>query len=102
MFQFATVPPKLKPLFEQELFLAPNSTKHLIKAKLHNGVKIYGDIHAVAQLAQLVANYTFIWESESFMQITLEYWIKSPLKPDWKAKVSTIQPKVYLLVNKNG
>ncbi len=100
-FQSATVPPKIQPLFEQEPSLAPNPTEYLIETRLHNGVRVYGDTHAVAQLAQLVADYPSILESEGFVQIPPERWIKVPLKPGWEAKVSTIKPRVYSLGNEN-
>lgn len=66
-FQSATVPSRIQPLFEQEPSLAPNPTEYSMETKLHNGVRVYGDPHAVAQLAQLVADYSSIWESECFV-----------------------------------
>ena len=48
--------------------------------KLENRVRVYGDEHAVALLAQLVAKYPSIWESKGFVQIPPERWIKVPLK----------------------
>ena len=66
---------------------------------LDNGVRVYGNKHAVTLLAELVAKYPSIWESEGFVRIPLEHWIKVPLKPDWEAKVSAIKPRVYPLGN---
>lgn len=72
-----------------------------METKLHNGVRVYRDTHAVAQLAQLVDEYSSIWESEGFVQIPPKRWMKVPLKPGWEAKVSMIKPKVYPLGNEN-
>ena len=66
---------------------------------LENGVRVYEDKHAVTLLAQLVAEYPSIWESEGFVQIPPERWMKVPLKPGWEAKVSAIKPRVYPLGN---
>lgn len=71
-FQFATCLSRIQLFFKQEPSLAPNPIKHLMETKLHNGVRIYKDTHAVAQLAQLVNKYPSIWESEGFMQISPE------------------------------
>lgn len=72
-----------------------------MEIRLHNGVSVYGDADAVAQLSQLVAKYPSIWESEGFVRVPPEHWMKVPLKPGWEARVSMIKPKVYSLGNEN-
>lgn len=66
-FQFAAFPSKIQLFFEQEPSLAPNTTEYSIEMRLGNRVRVYGDRYAVAQLAQLVAKYPSIWESEDFV-----------------------------------
>lgn len=51
-----------------------------MKARLNNGVRVYGDKDAVVLLTQLVTEYSSIWESESFIQIPPKRWMKVPLK----------------------
>lgn len=46
-----------------------------------------------------MAEYPSIWESEGFVWIPPERWMKVPLKPGWEAKVSAIKPRVYSLEN---
>lgn len=60
---------------------------------------MFGDADAVRQISDLVAEYPSIWESQGFVQIPPERWMKVPLKPGWEAKVSAIKPKVYPLGN---
>ena len=98
-FNSATVPPQTAPFFEHELFWAPTPTDPSIETTLGNGVRVYGDEHAVTLLSQLVAEYPSIWESEGFVQIPPERWMKVPLKPGWEAKVFAIKPSVYPLGN---
>lgn len=63
-------------------------------------MRVYEDKHAVTLLAQFIAKYPSIWESKSFVQILFERWLKVPLKPRLKVKVSAIKPRVYFLKNK--
>lgn len=63
-------------------------------------MKVYRNAYAIAQLAQLIVEYPSIWESEDFIQILPEYWMKVPFKPGWEAKISIIKSKVYPLGNK--
>lgn len=67
-----------------------------METSLDNSVKVYVDKQVVILLSQLVAKCPSIWESEDFVQILLERWIKVPFKPEWKVKISTIKPKIYL------
>lgn len=53
-----------------------------METTLDNGVRVYEDKNEVTLLAQLVAEYPSIWESESFVQIPPEHWMKVPLKSD--------------------
>lgn len=46
-----------------------------------------------------MAQYPSIWESEGFIQIFLERWMKIHLKPGWESKVAALKPKVYPLGN---
>ncbi len=66
---------------------------------MSNGVKVYRDVTTVRQIAELVAEYPTIWESQGFVQIPLERWITLPLKPGWESKVSAIKPRIYPLGN---
>lgn len=75
-------------------------TNPSIERILDNGVRVYGDEHAVTLLSQLVPKYPSIWKSEGFVQISPERWMKVPLKPGWEAKIFAIKPKVYPLGNK--
>lgn len=101
VFQSASVPPKLQPFFNQQPSLTPSPTKYLMETRLHNGVRVYRDTDAVAQLSQLVVDCPSIWESEGFVRVLLERWMKVLLKPGWEAKVFTIKPRVYSLGNNN-
>lgn len=71
-----------------------------MKTIFDNGKNVYGDVDAVRQISELVAEYPSIWESQSFVQIPPERWMKVPLKPSWESKVSSIKPRVYPLGNK--
>ncbi len=59
-------------------FLTTNPSMETV---LDNGVKVYGDIVAIKQIANMVAEYPTIWESKSFVQIPPERWMIVPLKP---------------------
>ena len=98
-FHLATVPLQTAPFFEEELSCTLTPTNPSMETTLDNGVRVYGDEHAVTLLAKLVAEYPFIWESEGFVRIPPEHWMKVPLKPGWEAKVSAIKPRVYPLGN---
>ena len=98
-FDLATVPPQIAPFFEHSPSCPPTPANPSMVTTLNNGVRVYGDKHAVTLLAQLVAEYPSIWESEGFVQIPPERWMKVPLKPGWEAKVSAIKPRIYPLGN---
>ena len=70
-----------------------------METQLDNGVRLYGDKAAVREISELVAQYPSIWESEGFVQIPPERWMKVHLKPGWELKVAIIKPKVYPLGN---
>ncbi len=63
----ATVPPLTAPFFEHEPSSAPTPTDPSMERTLDNGVKVYGDKHAATLLAQLVAEFPKIWESQGFV-----------------------------------
>ena len=98
-FHSATVPLQTTPFFEHELFWAPTPIDPSMEITLDNGVRVYGNEHVVTLLSQLVAECSSIRESEGFVWIQSERWIKMPLKPGWEAKVSAIKPRVYPLGN---
>ncbi len=77
-------------------FLATNLCMETV---LDNGVKVYGDVAAIKQIADLVAEYPTIWKSKGFVQIPPERWMMVPLKPGWESKVSAIKPRLYPLDN---
>ena len=68
-FNAATVPPQTTPFFEHELFWAPTPTDPSMETTLDNGVRVYGDEHAVTLLSQLVAKYPSIWESGYYLNV---------------------------------
>ena len=98
-FHSTTVPPQTAPFFEHKLSITPTPPDLSMETTLENEVRVYGDKHAVTLLAQLVAEYPSIWESEGFVQIPPERWMKVPLKPGWEEKVSAIKFRVYPLGN---
>ena len=98
-FHSATVPPQPTPFFEYKLSYIPTPADPSMETTLENGIRLYGDKHAVTLLAQLIAEYPSIWESEGFVPIPPKRCMKVPLKPDWKAKISAIKPKMYPLGN---
>ncbi len=51
------------------LFLATDSS---LETVLNNEFRVYGDKIAVKQIAELVVEYSTIWESQSFVQISSE------------------------------
>ena len=71
-FDAVAVPPQATPFFEHELFCTPTPTDPSMETTLNNGVRVYGDKHAVTLLAQLVADYLFIWKSEGFVRVPPE------------------------------
>ena len=95
----ATSPPYSQhlPNPDTSSFFLPSDSS--LETILSNGVKVYGDATAVKQIAELVAEYPTIWESQGFVQIPPERWMTVPLKPGWESKVSTIKPRIYPLGN---
>lgn len=71
-FYSATVFPQTAPFFEEELSCTPTPTNASMDTTLDNGVRVYKDEHAVTLLAELIAEYPFIWEYKSFVRILLE------------------------------
>lgn len=63
----ATFPPQASPYFEHKPSCTPTPTNPSMETRLDNGVRIYEDKHAVILLAQLVAEYPSIWDSEGFV-----------------------------------
>lgn len=63
----ATSPPSSQhlPNPDPSSFFLPSDT--FLETILSNGVKVYGDATAVRQIAELVAEYPTIWESQSFV-----------------------------------
>lgn len=98
-FDSAAFPPRAQPFFDLHARVALAPTDTLMETQLDNGVRVYGDEVAVTEISELVAQYPSIWESEGFVQIPPEHWIKVHLKPEWKSKVSAIKPRVYPLGN---
>ena len=95
----ATFPLSLQPLSEFSAGPPLFPTDSSLETVLDNGVKVYGDAAAVEQIAELVAEYPTIWESQCFVRIPPKQWMTVPLKPGWESKVSAIKPKVYPLGN---
>lgn len=77
----ATVLPQTAPFFKENLSWALTLTEPSIETTLDNKVKVYGDEYTVTLLSQLVAKYPSIWESERFVLIPIQRWMKVQLKP---------------------
>ncbi len=76
-----TSPPSSQHLSDHDTrppFLATDSSLEIV---LSNGVRVYGDETVVRRIAELVAEYPTIWESQGFVQIPPERWMTVPLKP---------------------
>ena len=71
-FNSVTVPPQTAPFFEHELSCTLTPANPFMETRLDNKVRVYRDKHAVVLLAQLVAKYPSILESEGFVQIPPE------------------------------
>ena len=95
----ATSPPSSQHLSNHDAGSSLLPTDASLETVLSNGFRVYGDSTAVEQIAELVAEYPTIWESQGFVQIPPERWMKVPLKPGWESKVSTIKPRIYPLSN---
>lgn len=67
IFNLITVSLQTAPFFEHKISCTLTPTDLSIETKLDNKIKIYGDIHAVELLAQLVAEYSSNWESKGFV-----------------------------------
>lgn len=66
---------------------------------LDNRVKIYKNPAAIKQIANLIANYPTIWESQNFVQNPSERWMTVLLKLGWELKIRAIKLRIYLLDN---
>ena len=95
----ATSPPSSQHLPKPNAVSSLLPSDSFLETVLSNRIKVYGDATAVRQIANLVAEYSTIWESQDFVQIPLERWMTVPLKPGWKSKVSAIKPRIYPLSN---
>ena len=60
VFYSATVSPQTAPFFEHKLSWVPTPTNPSMETILDNGVRVYGDEHAVTLLSQFVAKYPSI------------------------------------------
>ena len=80
----AIIPPLTAPFFEHKPSCASISTDLYMEKTLDNEVKVYRDEHAATLLAQLVAEFFTIWESQGFVQILPKRWMIVPLKPGWE------------------
>ena len=68
----ATFPPSSQSLSDFSARPPLCQTDSLLKTVLDNGIKIYGDTAIVEQIAELVAEYPTIWESQGFVRIPLK------------------------------
>lgn len=80
-FDSAAFPPRAQPFFDLHAGVALAPTDTLMEMQLDNGMRIYGDEVAIREISELVAKYPTIWESEGFVQIPPEHWMKVQLKP---------------------
>ena len=98
-YDAASVPPSLHHFFNLGVGPALPPTDASMEIVFENRIRVFGDTNAVRQISDLVAEYPSIWESQGFVQISSERWMKVPLKLGWEAKVSAIKPRVYPLSN---
>ena len=98
-FDSAVFPPKAPPFFDLHAGISLAITDTAMEMQLDNGVRVYRDKAAVREIFELVAQPLSIWESEGFVQILPERWMKVHLKPGWESKVAAIKPRVYPLKN---
>ena len=68
----ATFPPLLQSLSDFSAGPPLCQTYSLLETVLDNSIKIYGDTATVEQIAELVAEYPTIWESQGFVRIPLK------------------------------
>lgn len=68
----ATAPPLLYQLLGYNDKFSIFSTYPSMETVLNNGVKVYRDVAAVGQIADLVLEFPTIWESQSFVQVPPE------------------------------
>lgn len=99
-FDTTTSSPLLQQLLSRHTSPPFLPSDFFLKTVLENGVRMYGDAAVVRQIAELVIEYSTIWESQGFIQIPLKRWMTVLLKPGWKSKVSAIKPQIYPLANK--
>ncbi len=59
--------------------LPPTDT--LMEKVLKNRIRVFENANAVRQISDLVAEYPSIWESQGFVKIPPERWMKVTLKP---------------------
>lgn len=99
-FNLVSIPLQTVSFSEHKFSYTSTPTNLSIEIRLDKRMRVYRDKHIVTLLAQLVTKNLSIWESEGFVQIPSERWMKVSLKHGWEAKISTIKPKVYPLENK--
>lgn len=68
-------------LFHKQNSITISLTDTGLKMKLLKNIKIYKNIEAIKQITHLVNEFPSIWESLSFVQLPLEWWMKVYLKP---------------------
>ncbi len=71
----ATSPPSSQHLPNPNASSCFSPDDSSLEKVLNNGVKVYGDATAVRQIAEFVAEYPTIWESQGFVQIPPERWM---------------------------
>ncbi len=95
----ATFPPSSQHLSSHDTGSSLLPTNSSLEMVLSNRIRVYRDSAAIKQIAELVAKYPTIWESQGFIQILPERWMTVPLKLGWELKVSAIKPRIYPLGN---
>ena len=98
-YNVASVPPSSHSFSNLSAGPTLPPTDASMETVLKNGIRMYRDASAVKQISYLVIEYSSIWESQGFVQIPPERWMKIPLKHGWEAKVSAIKQRVYSLDN---
>lgn len=100
-FDVAAFPPFAQPFSNFDVKPILLSTDSSIETELDNKIKVYKNSAAIDQMSELVTEYLSFSESQGFVQISHEHWIKNFLKPDWELRVLAIKLKFYLLGNKS-
>ena len=69
--------------------------KHFIEVIIHDS-----SYETVQNFLNVVDEYTSLWTSKKFVELSQKNWMRISLKADWKFKIKS-KPKIYCLKIKN-